>query len=441
MFLVAPEDGGRVWAQASDVAPAFSTRVPTPIRDVRVLLASAVRHAGVRAEELLTIRGDDGEILQTFPGGDWIEIAAEPGLGVRVGKGIWGQRALTLLPGMGRSLWFSVSNDPLSGASINTVVSPNTVASPNAVGSVNAVAANRYPGALRIHLREDGLLDVVNLVDVERYVACVVAREAWPTFHIEAFRVQAVAARTFVLYQMLQRSAHDSDVTATQGSQVYRGIRDDSTGRRATLATDYTRGIACTFTDGGKDRLFCTYYSAACGGMSQAAAIFGSEGDIEPLAGGVPCDYCKIAPGETYRWGPVSLTRKEVLDRLKSRYRNLPSLNRINRIRSIEVIERTPSGRPITLRITGSNKTRAREDSVFDILAERFRHTIGPGAMRSTDCRVRVMGRHVILDNGRGFGHGLGLCQWGAHGQALQGKTAGEILRYYFPGSKLTRVY
>jgi stage II sporulation protein D len=47
----------------------------------------------------------------------------------------------------------------------------------------------------------------------------------------------------------------------------------------------------------------------------------------------------------------------------------------------------------------------------------------------------------VIIENGKGFGHGLGLCQWGAQGQALEGTKAAEILRFYYPGSKLTRVY
>jgi len=52
-----------------------------------------------------------------------------------------------------------------------------------------------------------------------------------------------------------------------------------------------------------------------------------------------------------------------------------------------------------------------------------------------------VTEQHVIFEDGHGFGHGLGLCQWGMQGQALEGKRAGEILRYYYPGSKLTRAY
>jgi stage II sporulation protein D len=87
------------------------------------------------------------------------------------------------------------------------------------------------------------------------------------------------------------------------------------------------------------------------------------------------------------------------------------------------------------LRITGSS------GQEHDILAERFRLAIGSRIVRSTDCDIRVLKDEVVFENGRGFGHGLGLCQWGAQGQALEGKRAGEILRFYYPGSRLTRVY
>jgi len=74
-------------------------------------------------------------------------------------------------------------------------------------------------------------------------------------------------------------------------------------------------------------------------------------------------------------------------------------------------------------------------------LAERFRLAVGPTVVRSTDCRIRVSGDEVIFENGKGYGHGLGLCQWGMQGLAQSGKHAAEILRFYYPGSKLTRVY
>ena len=126
------------------------------------------------------------------------------------------------------------------------------------------------------------------------------------------------------------------------------------------------------------------------------------------------------------------MERQRVFDRLVSRY---PDSSTLQGLRDITVIERSPHGRPVRLRITGrSGKTR-------ELSAENFRIAVGANKVRSTDCDIRLTNKHVIFENGHGHGHGLGLCQWGAHGQALNGKSAAEILRHYYPGSKLTRVY
>jgi stage II sporulation protein D len=289
-----------------------------------------------------------------------------------------------------------------------------------------------YTGSLRLMVTDDNRIDVINHVDLDVYVASVVASEVWPTFDVQAYRAQAIAARSFVLYHMSRKPHSDVDVSATQGSQVYKGIRSDAVGRRATEAANYTRGVVLVWEDEGRYRLFCTYYSAACGGLSQPAAFFGDEGDVPPLRGDVKCDYCEIAPGDSYRWGPVKLSVSDVTSRLVARYPKLASLGTIS---SIEPIKRTSSGRPVTLRVTGSS------GETHDMLAERFRLAIDGMLIRSTDCRIRVRGKNVVFDKGKGFGHGLGLCQWGMQGQALKGKRAGEILRYYYPTARLIRVY
>ncbi len=302
----------------------------------------------------------------------------------------------------------------------------------------------RYPGTIRVHGRGDetgARLEAINEVELEAYVSCVVANEVWPTFEVEALRAQAIVSRTFVLYQMSRRptagpGSPGFDVSATQGSQVYRGLCDSLVCKKASDAAEYTRGIALTYNDRGTDRLFCAYYSAACGGGSQSAALLGPEGDVEPLRGGVICDYCKIAPGDAYRWGPVRMKLDELQTKLLARYPDLSSLGRLTAIAAVP-----PSGdaqrgsRIVTLRLSGAT------GGTQDMLAERFRLAVGPMLIRSTDFRVRVAGDEVVFENGKGFGHGLGLCQWGMQGLALAGKPVGDIVRFYFPGSKLTRVY
>lgn len=380
------------------------------VRDVRVLIASGIERIRLRADGVLAVVDDNNVSLHTQTADNWIIASPDDSQRIRFGDVLLPTRDVVLRPEPPGLTTLSIRRED------------------------DWSAEHHYPGTLRLLVRDDGRLNVINVVDIERYVGCVVANEVWPSFDKEAYRAQAIAARTFILFHMKRRSRAAFDVSATQRSQVYRGVGTDGASRRAAEAVNETSGIVLTWREGDEDRLFCTYYSAACGGMSQSAAIFGPDNDIAPLSGGVRCDYCKIAPGQTYRWGPVRIDKEEIRSRLVSAY---PELVSLGRIRSVEVLERTaePGRRPLRIRITG------RDGESHDMLAERFRLAIDGSEIRSTDFSLRVTRREVIFENGQGFGHGLGLCQWGMQGQALKGKQAGEILRYYYPGARLTRVY
>lgn len=384
---------------------------PTPpriaVRPVRVLLAAATERLRVSATGGLTIRGESGNALvkhdQDAP--------------------------LIVLQNGARLL--------LNGAAVDTprltiepaTAAPLILALPERHSWAPAIA---YDGTLGVGLDERNGIRVVNEVGIEPYVACVVAGEAWPTFDTEALRAQAIVARTFVLDQMLRRNAAPWDIVATQGGQVYRGIRTDQLGRKSREAADYTRGIVCTWRDAVGERIFPTYYSAACGGLSQSAAIFGEGDNIPPLAGRVRCDYCRIAPGGAYRWEPVTFSLQDVSARLAARY---PALQEIGALSDVEVIERNGDGRPVRVRLSGTG------EASYDLLAESFRLALGGGVVRSTNCTIQVKDDQLVFSEGKGFGHGLGLCQWGAQGQALEGRRAGEIIRYYYPGVTLRRAY
>ncbi len=380
-----------------------------PVREVRVLLADDASQVRLRCTEAVAIRDSRDERIGIMSAVDDGLVVWHAGAGRTLVAGSpYAADPLFFLSERGSPLGLSFQRD---GAWTTELT---------------------YPGRVAVRRLDPGALEVVNWVELEAYVACVVANEVWPTFDLEAFRGQSIVARTFVLYQMTRRPDAVYDVYATQGSQVYRGLRDDGVGRKAKDAAEYTRGLALTWNDQGEDRLFCTYYSAACGGMSQSARPLGPEGDAAPLRGGIRCDYCKIAPGEAYRWGPVKLSLDEVTSRLLARY---PELTALGALSAISPVEQTATGRLISLRLTGTS------GATHDILAERFRLAIGATTLRSTDCSIRMAGQEVVFDRGKGFGHGLGLCQWGMQGLAQSGKTAGEILRFYYPGAKLTRVY
>jgi len=377
-----------------------------PIRDVRVLLASGAERLRVKAAGGLRARGADGPRAETLlpPTCDLEPVRPDA---LRLGRNL----LLT-----GAAILEAVEKEPLRVAIRRR-------------GEWSAWRT--YNGRLRVQADEAGL-NVVNLVDVEHYVACVVAKEAWPTFHREALKAQAVAARTYALFQMRQRVAAPFDLGSSEGWQVYHGVTDGSLTERAMEAARATRGVVCTWGEGNLGQLIPAYYAAACGGMSQSAAIYGTASDLPPLRGQVRCDFCRIAPRGTYRWGPVRVEKTEAFGRLAARHANLASLERIE---DIEVVEETRDGRWLRVRIEGVGGQGA------ELPAEAFRLAIGSNVVRSTACRIRVEGEEIVFDRGKGFGHGLGLCQWGSHGMALEGKDAAAILRQYYPGVSLTRVY
>lgn len=378
---------------------------PSPLRDVRVLIASDVTRLRIRAPSAIEV------------------IPA-----ARKNRHQFGPRVWHLL-------------EPAGGGLLR--VNGQAVAAPAEFRSTQPIkvglwdggrwsSLGTFPGRLRLSSRAGDSLDVVNDVNIETYVASVVAREVWPTFQPAAYRAQAIASRTYVLLQMKLRHDEYYDVVSTQRAQVYGGLRVDGTGQRAANAARDTRGLVCTWRDGRGRQLFSTYYSAACGGESQSAAIFGPGDDVPPLSGGVHCDYCEIAPGETYRWGPVRIDRALLFERLA---KSIPDIEALERILAIEPVEPSSGNRATRYEIMGAN------GRSIEVPAERFRLAVGGSTMRSTDVVIRIERDEVVFENGRGFGHGLGLCQWGMEGQARAGRRAGEILSFYYPGAELTRVY
>lgn len=409
MILLLPSGSLQLYASViDDPSRPSKAEIESPLRDVRVLLVNHGKRIRIRSDQNMQIRDDQDRMIDSFAENEWIEIAQ-----------IQKKR-------------IHINDEPYKTSTLHIKADNNGELSMSRFRNGKWEDKRSFVGTFQIQLDKKSGIDIINHISVEPYVSCVVANEVWPTFEPEAFRAQAIVSRTYVLYQMLRRQNAQFDVSATQGSQVYKGVRTDSVGQKAQEATRYTRGVALTWKVGGEERLFCAYFSAACGGLSQSAAIFGTNSDIEPLHGNVSCDECKTAPKGYYRWGPVKLSKQKIYTRLADRYKDFTELGYIE---SIEIIDRTEAGRPVTLRIISS------DDNSIDILTERFRLAVDGSKIRSTDFSLRNNGNYIIFENGKGFGHGLGLCQWGANGLAKKGKPASEIVRHYFPGSDLTRVY
>ncbi len=304
--------------------------------------------------------------------------------------------------------------------------------------------SRRYQGYARITARPNSgrggtnlignatAIDVVNLIPLEDYLPSVLQAELYPNWHLETYRVQAIAARTYALYQM--RTANRElgyDVRATEASQVYKGIEGLPDNLHARRAARETRGIVCTWASPRGEKIFPTYYSSACGGMTQDVANCFNDPSIPPLAGRVKCTYCKIG-GRVYRWEPVRMSKSAVTQLFVKRF---PEHAQLDSIQTIDVVNTTADGRPLTLRLRGANGHNATVDSYA------FRLAMGGHRVLSNHCRIADLGSEFEFRNGRGFGHSVGMCQWGAEGQARLGTRASEILRFYYPQSHLKRAY
>ncbi len=303
--------------------------------------------------------------------------------------------------------------------------------------------SHRYHGRARLTARESGaggvrkrgrrsVIDVINVLSLEDYLPSVLAAELYPGWHLETYRTQAIAARTYALYQIQTFGPKNSyDLRATEASQAYKGLdilADNANARRA--ARD-TKGIVCTWPSPLGEKIFATYYSSACGGMTQDAANCFQMPSIPPLAGGVQCTYCSIG-GRVYRWDPVRLSKQTVTELFLARH---PQHSALGTIQTIQVLDTTPDGRPLNLRILGDS------GHTVTVNSYAFRLAMGGHRILSNHCKIVDLGGSFEFRDGRGFGHAVGMCQWGAEGQARLGRKAAEILAYYYPHSRLKRAY
>lgn len=297
------------------------------------------------------------------------------------------------------------------------------------------VNGQSYRGNLRLIVNPDGKsFDAINLVPIEPYLYGVVGAEMPDYWEPEALEAQAVAARTYCLYYKNRFGPKRNwDVSTTQATQVYRGLDAESATVKA--AVNNTAGIVlvCKHTDGKTD-IFPTYYSSTCGGHTENSKnVYGGE-DFEPLAG-VTCSYCrKVARMSFYYWPMVEFPVDVVSSRIIKKY---PKLKSLGKIKNIEPSKVNRFGRFTSVKLVGENGKNG------FLRGEDLRLTIDPTGkkIKSTICQIIKFDDKFRFFSGRGYGHGVGMCQCGAQGMAREGKKAERILEYYYPGSKLRKIY
>ncbi len=281
---------------------------------------------------------------------------------------------------------------------------------------VIAVNGRKFRGDIQLIGKDNLHLQAVNYVDPEDYIKGILYHESSHYWPLEALKAQAVSCRTFALYQMRENLAKDYDVTSDIYSQVYGGKTSER--YRTNKAVEETKSEVLVY----QGKVFPAYYHATCGGSTEDAALLWNT-DILPLKV-VLCGFCRESPH--YNWHLV-LPQSKIIDELSK-----AGYNGFKKIKNIEIIEKDLSGRNKTLKLITDKKD-------IRISAKDFRNIIGPNVIRSTKFNLEIADGDAVFI-GFGWGHGVGLCQWGAYFMAKQGYNYQDILKFYYPGTDIETI-
>jgi stage II sporulation protein D len=287
----------------------------------------------------------------------------------------------------------------------------------------NMVTNFGNPPKISVFIKDSG---AKKQMDIEEYLTGVVAGEMKPGWPLNAYAAQAIIARTFTMEFLARggtRGLHGTDIsTDEKEAQAYNAANITPTIRRAVAVT---RGLVLTY----KNRYIKGWYSASCGGMTDHAREgLAYKGPEPPYIQPVKCPEEKYIPKKELFW-EAAFNETEINNALKK-------LNNktIGKLKKME-IAKWGTNRATMLRFTGDQGT-------VEVPGGDFRINVGPQKMRSIWLVERIENQpgYVRL-KGRGFGHGVGLCQWGAFALAKENKSPKEIVKHYYPKTQIAKIW
>lgn len=297
-----------------------------------------------------------------------------------------------------------------------------------------------YRGALT-YVATDSALLVVNRVDVEDYLRGVLPLEigARQTSDHAAVEAQAVAARSFTYARMLASRSRNFDVRATESDQVYGGVAVETFW--GDLAVAATAGWVLSH----QGRVVTAPYHAACGGSTALPSETwrgGQDGYLRTVSDTSPRTgrpWCDISPRAQWERRLNAADLAAAVERYARDYTTVPP-GASGSIREVRVEGRTASGRARAIVFaTGSGDVTIRGNDIRYVLRQ-VGGEILPGTAFSIAAERGANGQlGAVVVRGRGNGHGVGLCQWGAMARARAGDDFRAILKAYYPGADITR--
>ncbi len=288
-----------------------------------------------------------------------------------------------------------------------------------------------YP-VLKIDVFYEAEGKVISL-DLEDYVKCVVASEMPASFHVEALKAQAILARTYAVRKM--QTFGGAPALPGKADVTSNPAKDQAWNPESTIkqrwgligawlnwpkiekAVEDTRSLILTY----KGLPAEAPYHSTCGGKTEAAKdVWGND---VPYLKSVPCPYCQSSPH--YGISEVALTAGGISEAMGKLGLSVPA-SKVSQSGILAVTALSPTGRVKQITVNGQS-----------LRGVEFRAALG---LKSTKFTWSVKGEQVVFQVS-GYGHGVGMCQYGADGAAKQGKGFADILSYYYPGTTVARIF
>ncbi len=276
---------------------------------------------------------------------------------------------------------------------------------------------NKYEGEFSIERCGEEFI-VVNKLDIESYLVGVLAKEMDALWPVEALKAQAVVSRTLAIWKINENKSKNLPYDIE--NSIYHQVYGTTNSTKIENAVYSTKGEILTYNGA----IVQVFFHANCGGKTAVSDEV--WGGVYPYLKSVDDPYCADTP--YYKWRKI-FTKSQI-----SRLMNIPDINEIT------VSERHKSGRVKNLKLVSKN------GNVTYITSHKFRMQINSQASKiaftepfiipGTNFEIHQEGNNVIFI-GKGYGHGVGMCQWGARQMAQKGKNYREILHYYFEDLQL----
>jgi stage II sporulation protein D len=362
------------------IAPAYAQRL-----EMRVAIEQGVSQIDVGSSTNAVVRDGAGQVLANIPAMEAKQAESEAG---RVAIGDWQASQIWVEPSDNGYVW---------------------------------IGDKWYRGRTLVVPTGNGLT-AVNYVDLEHYLYSVVGAEMPTSWPIEALKAQAVAARSYALYQRQTGANEVFDVGDTQAWQVYGGLEEETASTQT--AVDQTQGQVLTHNG---QIINAVFHSSSGGHTEDVERVW-----ISPLAylRGVP-DFDQYSPDR--QW-VANFSAADLQQRI-------PGLGNIVSFTPVEFTR--PNGRIRRMQVVGESGSRTMtgdeirralglKSTLFSITPQFDRVASAGETVPASPISFQVVGG--------GFGHGVGMSQWGAYGMAMQGQNYQQIVRYYYTGAILAQI-